>query len=36
MPEIGEVKYIPLETTDESLVGSIDKIMYHGGLFYFL
>ena len=34
MPEIGEVKYIPLETTDESLVGSVDKIMYHGGLFY--
>lgn len=29
-----EVKYIPLELTDNSLIGSIDKILYRNKHFY--
>ena len=34
LPEVAEVKYIPLETTEESLVGPVDKVVYHEGVFY--
>lgn len=26
--ELAQIKYVPLETTDSSLIGNIDKILY--------
>ena len=32
--EIKDVQYIPLETTDQSLIGETNKVLYRNGLFY--
>ena len=36
LPELAQIKYVPLETTDSSLIGNIDKILYQNNKYYIL
>lgn len=36
LPELEQIRYIPLETTDSSLIGDVDKILYQDNKFYIL
>lgn len=34
LPELAQIQYIPLETTDSSLIGYIDKLLYRNNKYY--